>query len=190
MAEYGYATKADVAAARAQPLGLHPRVDDDHMRAPYFVAQVEQFVLVAPAVRRDGRRSPPPAVHRRARDPHHARPGPPAAGASRRSTTCSSTPRTTRRARSCRSSRRPAHVVAYVGGRDYYGSGAVRAVRPRGPGSAPGRLRVQAVRARGRARGPHPACRARIRRPTTLTINTPGQAPWVVHNYDGDGGGR
>ena len=26
--------------------------------------------------------------------------------------------------------------------------------------------------------------------PATLTINTPGQKPWVLHNYDGKGGGR
>src|SRR5262249_11960720 len=41
MAEYKYESKAAVAAAKVQPLGLHPHVNDDETRAPYFVAEVE-----------------------------------------------------------------------------------------------------------------------------------------------------
>src|SRR5699024_10950707 len=45
MAKYHFATKADVAQAKAQPIGLHPGSDDTRIKAPFFVGQVEKFVL-------------------------------------------------------------------------------------------------------------------------------------------------
>ena len=187
MAEYGYATKAEVAAARAQPLGLHPRADDNQMRAPYFVAEVEQFILSHKEFGStiDDRRhllytgglvihtTLDPARQQLAQtaldhvlvDPAH---DPSGALVSIEPTT--------------------GDVVAYVGGRDYYGSEPY----------AQFDLASQGLRQAGSAFKPfvlaaaledHIPLSRTYSAPKTLTINTPGQAPWVLHNYEGTGGG-
>jgi penicillin-binding protein 1A len=187
MAQYGYATKSAVAQARTQPLGLHPRVDDDRMRAPYFVGQVEQFVLTHKqfGTTIDDRRhllftgglvihtTLDPARQQLAQsaldhvlvDPSH---DPSGAVVSIEPTTGA--------------------VVAYVGGRDYYGSAPF----------AQFDLASQGRRQAGSAFKPfvlataleeHVPLSRTYSAPTALTINTPGQAPWVLHNYDGTGGG-
>lgn len=188
MAQYGYATKAAVAAARAQPLGLQPRVDDNHMRAPYFVAQAERFVLSHRqfGATLDERRhllftgglvihtTLDPARQQLAEsaldhvlvDPAHDPSG----------ALVSIEPKT-------------GHVVAYVGGRDFYGSAPY----------AQFDLASQGRRQAGSAFKPFVLAAALIEHvpldrtyaaPATLTITTPGQVPWVLHNYDGKGGGR
>jgi penicillin-binding protein 1A len=187
MARYGFATKAAVAAAHLQPLGLHPRADDLHMRAPYFVAQVEQFILSHPQFGStiDDRRhllftgglvihtTLDPARQQMAEsaldhvlvDPAHDPSGAlvsidPTSG----------------------------DVVAYVGGRDFYGPEPY----------AQFDLAGQGLRQAGSAFKPfvlataleeHVPLSRTYSAPTTLTITTPGQAPWVLHNYDGTGGG-
>jgi penicillin-binding protein 1A len=187
MAEYGYATKAAVAAARAQPLGLHPHVDDNRMRAPYFVAQVEQFILSHKqfGTTLDERRhllytgglviqtTLDPARQQLAQtaldhilvDPAH---DPSGALVSIEPTT--------------------GDVVAYVGGRDFYGSAPY----------AQFDLASQGRRQAGSAFKPfvlaaaledHIPLSRTYSAPKTLTVNTPGQAPWVLHNYEGSGGG-
>ena len=52
------APASDVAAARAQPLGLVPPATDDHYPAPYFVEQVTKLIMANKAfgVTRDQRR--------------------------------------------------------------------------------------------------------------------------------------
>ena len=106
----------------AQPLGLHPRADDNHIRAPYFVAAGRAVRPLAQAVRRDDRRSPPPPVHRRARDPHDARSGPPAAGAESALDHVLVDPAHDPSGALVSIEPTTGHVVAYVGGRDFYGS--------------------------------------------------------------------
>ena len=80
------------------------------------------------------------------------------------------------------------HVVAYVGGRDFYGSAPY----------AQFDLASQGRRQAGSAFKSFVLAAALIEHvpldrtypaPAELTIKTPGQADWVLHNYDGKGGG-
>ena len=187
MAQYGFATKADVAAASAQPLGLHPGPNDSRMRAPYFVMQAENFVLSHKefGATLDQRRrllftgglvihtTLDPARQQLAEsaldhvlvDPAH---DPAGALVSIEPTT--------------------GNVVAYVGGRDFYGSAPY----------AQFDLASQGRRQAGSAFKSFVLATALIEHvpldrtypaPAELTIKTPGQADWVLHNYDGKGGG-
>jgi penicillin-binding protein 1A len=81
------------------------------------------------------------------------------------------------------------HVVAYVGGHDFYGSAPY----------AQFDLASQGQRQAGSAFKPfvlaaaideHIPLDRTYSAPAKLTIETPGQDPWVLHNYDGKGGGR
>jgi len=188
MAEYGFATKAEAAAARTQPLGLHPRVDDEQMRAPYFVGQVEQFILSHKqfGATIDERRhllytgglvihtTLDPARQQLAQsaldhvlvDPAH---DPSGALVSIEPTT--------------------GDVVAYVGGRDYYGSAPFAQFDLAGQGrrQAGSAFKPFVLAA---ALEEHIPLSRTYSAPKTLTINTPGQVPWVLRNYEGTGGGR
>ena len=188
MAEYGFATKAAVKAARAEPLGLHPRAGDNRVRAPYFVAQAEQFVLSHRefGTTIDERRhllftgglvihtTLDPARQQMAEsaldhvlvDPAHDPSG----------ALVSIDPTT-------------GHVVAYVGGRDFYGPApyaqfdlASKGQRQAGSAFKPFVLATALLQ--------HVPLDRTYAAPAQLTIDTPGQAPWVLHNYDGKGGGR
>ena len=187
MARYGYATKAAVDSARAQPLGLRPRADDRHIRAPYFVSQVERFVLshrefgatvderrhllftgglvIHTTLDPNRQQLAESALDHVLVDPAH---DPAGALVSIEPTT--------------------GHVVAYVGGHDFYGAAPY----------AQFDLASQGRRQAGSAFKPFVLATALIEHvpldrtypaPAQLTIDTPGQAPWVLHNYDGKGGG-
>ncbi len=188
MEKYGFATKAAVTKAEAEPLGLHPGPDDSHWRAPYFVGQVEHFILSHAEFGKtvddrrhllytgglvihttlDPRRQAlaEQAVDHVLVDPAHDPSG----------SVVSIDPRN-------------GHVVAYVGGRDFYGSAPF----------AKFDLASQGQRQAGSAFKPFVLAAALLEHvpldrtypaPAELTVKTPGQPDWVLHNYDGKGGGN
>jgi penicillin-binding protein 1A len=188
MVDYGYTTKAQAAAAKAAPLGVSDRSWAHPSLAPYFVDQVEQFVLdhrefgATVAERRrllfggglkiqttlDPRLQAlaEDAVSKVLVDPAH---DPSAA-------LVAEDPRT-------------GHVLAYVGGRDYFGDEpwakfdlASQSRRQAGSAFKPFVL-ATALEQGVSPQKVYPA-------PAHLSIPLRGQAPWVVHNYDGQGGGR
>ncbi|MCU1430134.1 MAG: penicillin-binding protein family [Actinomycetia bacterium] len=187
MAQYGHLTKQAAARAKSAPLGVSDRSWKHPSLAPYFVDQVKQFVLdhrefgATVAERRralyagglkiqtalDPRLQAlaEDAVAKVLVDPAH---DPSAA-------LVSIDPRT-------------GHVKAYVGGRDYFG---------RDPW-AKFDLASQSRRQAGSAFKPFVLATAleqgvpadtKYQAPAEITLPLRGQAPWVVHNYDGQGGG-
>jgi penicillin-binding protein 1A len=188
MAEYGYATKAVVAKAKTEPLGLHPQPADDEMRAPYFVAEVEQFVLshkqfgatidarrhllytgglvirttLDPARQQEAESALNHVLVDPAQDPSGA--------------LVSIDPRN-------------GHVEAYVGGRDFYGSEPYAQFDLAGQGQRQAGSAFKPFVLAAALEDDVPLTRT-YAAPKTLTITSPGQEPWVLHNYDGTGGGH
>ncbi len=188
MTEYGFAERSETDAARAEPIAL----SDDHWQSDYpaghFVEQVKQFVLDDRAFgeTRDERRRllfqgglriettidmrlqmlAEDAVAKVLVDPAND----PAASL------VAVDPGTGR-------------VVAYVGGRDFFGDSA----------SAKFDLASQARRQAGSAFKPFVLAAAieagipldrTYDAPAEIEIPIPGQEPWTVHNYDGEGSGE
>jgi len=188
MAEYGFAGRPETDAARAQPLTLSDAHWQRDYPAGHFVEQVKQFILDNRAfgdTRAERRRLlfqgglrvettidlrlqklAEDAVARILVDPAND----PAASL------VAIDPST-------------GNVVAYVGGRDFFGDTA----------TAKFDLASQAHRQSGSAFKPFALAAAleagiplsrEYDAPGEIELPIPGQAPWTVHNYDGQGGGR
>ena len=175
--------------AKTQPLGLHPLPDDDEMRAPYFVAagRAVRARRTSSSARRSTTRrhllytgglvihttldparqqTGASALNHVLVDPAHDPSG----------AIVSIDPRN-------------GHVVAYVGGRDFYGS------EPYAQFDLAGQGRRQA----GSAFKPFVLATALEEHvPLSRTYSAPAtlddqrrraRQPWVLHNYDGTGGG-
>ena len=191
---------ADVARARAAPLGLAPPADrraatprrTSSSRSRKLILANQAFGATADQRRRllleGGLR-----IHTTL-DPQHA--GPRRAG---RGPGDLASPRPTPRPRSSRSIPATGQVKAYVGGSDFWGAGAVgegrsrrhRLLRASGSGCRQAGQHVQAVRARAPRSTPGVPLSQTYDAPASLTIPQPGgQEPWVVNNYDGSGRGR
>jgi penicillin-binding protein 1A len=188
MAKYGYTTDATAKHAMRAPLGISDRTWKHPSLAPYFVEQVKAFVLdhrefgatagdrrrllfqgglhiettLDPRAQALAEDAVAKVLVDRAHDPAAA--------------LVAIDPTT-------------GYVKAYVGGRDYYGSEpwakfdlASQARRQAGSSFKP------FVLATALMEGVSPA--KKYDAPAEITIPQRGQAPWVVHNYDGEGGGR
>ena len=156
MHEFGMITTAQRREARRAPVDLHPVTTLGRYDYPYFVDYLKEWFLTQPRLRRDARGSLQAPVHRRPPDPHDAAAGGPGSVATRRRFRAvlperplrgRDRPRPAHRLRSGDGRRRPARLLA----------GSQR--RPREPGDRDGRdgatvrFVLQAVRARGCARG-------------------------------------
>jgi penicillin-binding protein 1A len=188
MAEYGFVKARAARRAKAAPLGVSDRTWQHPLLAPYFVDQVQEFVLDHAefgATRNERRRllfqgglrietTLDPKLQALAEDAVAKvlvdRAHDPAAAL------VAIEPKT-------------GYVKAYVGGRDYFGPEPW----------AKFDLASQAQRQAGSAFKPFVLATALLQgvpperqyaAPAELTIPQRGQAPWVVHNYDGEGGGR
>jgi penicillin-binding protein 1A len=187
MLAYGFASAAAARAAQATPLKLSDSTWAHPTLAPYFVDRVKQFILDRPqfgatiedrqhllyegGLRIETTLDPrvqvvaEQAVDRVLVDPAHDPSG----------ALVAIDPRN-------------GYVRAYVGGRDYFGP------QP----WAKFDLASQARRQAGSAFKPFVLASALLEgippqktypAPSVLTIPLVGQPPWVVHNYDGQGGG-
>ena len=176
--------------AEAQPLGLHPGADDNRMRAAVLRRPGRALRALARRVRQDRRRAPPPALHRRARHPHDARSGAASSWPNRPSTTCSSTRRTTRAGslvsiepEERRTSSRTSAATTSTASAPY-AQFDLASQGQRQAGSAFKPFVLAAALDRARPPRPHlPGTRGADDR------RRPGKPPWVLHNYDGKGGG-
>jgi penicillin-binding protein 1A len=188
MAELGRAAPEEVAAARAQPLGVVPQTPGGRYPAAHFVAQVERFVTSNPAFGPDR-----PARERRlftgglrietTLDPalQHL--------AERAVAEVLVDPAADPEAALVSIDPRTGHVVAYVGGRDFFGDSpsAQFDLAQNATGRSSGSAFKPFVLAAALEAG-IPLSRT-FPAPSELTIPVEGQEPWTVANYEGRGDG-
>jgi penicillin-binding protein 1A len=190
MAQLGKVEPAAAAAAKAAPLGIGPQPETARYPDAYFVEQVKKLILTNPAF------GPDPAARTRqlftgglrietTLDPKRQ------ALAEQAVAQVLPDPASDPEAAVVSIDPANGHVVAYVGGRDFFGPAPSAKVdladyrNGRSSGSAFKPFVLAAALDEG-----IPLSRT-YRAPAQMTIPIPGQPPWDVSNYEGKGdGGR
>lgn len=188
MAELERADRAEVTAALATPLGVVPEPTDDRNAAPHFIDRVREFIVTTEAF------GPTRAARERllyegglrietTLDP---RAQADAIAAVQRTLV---RPGTDPAAAVVAMDPRTGHVLAYVGGSDYYGGQAWARYDLAGQGSRSAGSTFKPFVLAAALEDGIPMTRD-YAAPGELAIPIRGQAPWVVRNYDGQGSGR
>lgn len=182
------ADHAAVTAALATPLAVGPAPSDAHNPAPHFVDRVREFIVgneAFGATRADRERL---LYEGGLRIRTTLDPKAQAAAVAAVARTMAR-PTTDPAAAVVAMDPRDGHVLAYVGGPDYYGGKPWARYDLAGQGSrSAGSTFKPFVLASALQEG-IPLSRA-YSAPGELAIPIRGQAPWVVHNYDGSGSGQ
>lgn len=188
MAELERADPAAVTAARATPLGVAPAPTDARSAAPHFVDRVREFIVSTDAF------GPTRAARERllyegglrietTLDP---RAQADAIAAVQRTLV---RPGTDPAAAVVAMDPRDGHVLAYVGGPDYYGGQPWARYDLAGQGRRSAGSTFKPFVLAAALEDGIPMTRD-YSAPGELAIPIRGQAPWVVRNYDGQGSGR